>query len=141
MKRHFLIFQITLMTVLVCLLCGCYEAQERRYYSDTSNFMVDTATVDNIIYNDESQYIYLWLSDYDRAFSDPTLGLFGENANVVLRNGILDKLETGDEITFAAAPEYFGDGYVVPIVAITVDAEELLSFDEGYENLMETFMT
>ena len=58
---------------------------------------------------------------------------------MVLRNGILDKLETGDEITFVAAPEYFGDGYVVPIVAITVDGEELLSFDEGYENLMETY--
>lgn len=35
------------------------------------------------------------------------------------------------------APRYFGDGYVMPIVAISVDGEQLLDYEEGYANFME----
>ena len=40
-------------------------------------------------------------------------------------------------VSFMTAPRYFGDGYIMPIVEISVDGEELLSFEEGYENLLE----
>lgn len=42
-------------------------------------------------------------------------------------------------ITFVSAPEYFGDGYCMPIVALSVNGEELLTFDEGVENLIAQY--
>ena len=35
--------------------------------------------------------------------------------------------------------KYFGDGYSMPIVSISVNGEVLLSFDEGFENLMKLY--
>ena len=35
------------------------------------------------------------------------------------------------------APKCFGDGYVMPIVAVSVDGEVLLEFEEGFENFLE----
>ena len=55
----------------------------------------------------------------------------------VTENGIETKLNIGDKVTFVAAPKVFGDGYVLPIVSMTIDEEELLGFDEGYLNLLE----
>ncbi len=52
-------------------------------------------------------------------------------------HGIDEKLKIGNSIEFVTAPKYFGDGYVMPIVAISVDGEALLSFDEGFENFQD----
>lgn len=59
--------------------------------------------------------------------------------NILLKNGLLDKISVGKEIKYISAPRYFGDGYDFPIVALTIGDEELLSFDEGYKNLMDTY--
>ena len=56
---------------------------------------------------------------------------------IVLQRGILQKVQLGTTVSFMTAPHYFGDGYIMPIVEISVDGEELLSFEEGYENLLE----
>ena len=47
------------------------------------------------------------------------------------------EIQLGTTVSFMTAPRYFGDGYIMPIVEISVDGEELLSFEEGYENLLE----
>ena len=54
---------------------------------------------------------------------------------IVQNNGIEQKINVGDRVEFVSAPRYFGDGYVMPIVQISVDGEELLSFDTGFVNL------
>ena len=41
-----------------------------------------------------------------------------------------------DEVVFITAPRHFGDGYVMPIVAISINGESLLDFNDGYANLM-----
>ena len=57
----------------------------------------------------------------------------------MLERGVLEKIETGSEITYTSATRYFGNGYYMPMVALSVDGEELLSFDEGYKNLMKLY--
>ena len=70
-------------------------------------------------------------------FEDDCFVIAGANMDVVLANGIRRKLTMGDTITFVAAPKVFGDGYVIPIVSITIDDQELLGFEEGYQNLLK----
>ena len=84
------------------------------------------------------------LTDYILGFSElsPTMDdvsfkLVGANREIVLQRGILQKIQLGTTVSFMTAPRYFGDGYIMPSVEISVDGEELLSFEEGYENLLE----
>ena len=38
-----------------------------------------------------------------------------------------------------SAPQYFGNGYVMPIVEISVDGVEYLSFEEGHPYLFNEY--
>ena len=116
-----------------------YTLREEKYYSDTSNFITDKAVVDNIIYSDRDNSIILWLSEIDEIYQDCNFKINESNTTVVLDSGFREKVHIGDRITYISAPAYFGDGYIMPIVAISVDGIELLSFSEGYKNLMESY--
>ena len=48
-------------------------------------------------------------------------------------------IENGDSITVIIAPRYFGDGYLYPIAGLSKDGKQVISFDEGYLNLMEYY--
>lgn len=110
----------------------------RKYYYDKSNYLTAKGTVTYMKYNDEHDALYLSFSDdLSPQFDDISFKIIGKNLPVVKENGIDQKVVVGSQISFITAPKYFGDGYIMPIVAITVDGEELLSFDEGYENLLE----
>ena len=61
----------------------------------------------------------------------------GDNLPIAQQNGIDEKIEIGDQVSFITAPRYFGDGYVMPIVESSVNEEELLSFEAGFSNLLE----
>lgn len=131
---------LSLSIVLVLLLLtSCYGKQERAYYTDRSNYITDVAIVDNIIYKEDTEELYLWLSEIDDVYQDSTFKMQGENVSIVMSSGILEKVDIGSEITFVSAPEYFGDGYCMPIVGLSVNGEELLTFDEGIENLIAQY--
>ena len=71
------------------------------------------------------------------ASQDP--GTQGESFQNVIDNGGEEYLKLGTRVTFVSAPRYFGDGYDVPIVALSIDGKELLSFEEGHKNLMDSY--
>ena len=125
--------------IMVFGLTGCYERRERAYYSDVNNFITEEAVVDNIIYNEKDGYLVFWLSEIDEAYSAGDFILREENARLLVERGVLDKVAQGDVIVFTSAPRFFGDGYFMPIVSLSVAGEELLRFDEGYENLMQEY--
>ena len=132
-------FYIVIILKLLIASSACFRAREKEYYSNQNNYIEDTATIKNIIYVKEDNKIYLWLSNYNDAFQDSTFIIKGDSTNVVLQNQILSKLKIGDEIVYTSAPEYFGDGYCMPIVAISANGESLLDFNEGYKNLNELY--
>ena len=77
-------------------------------------------------------------SDISEGFSyTETFKIVGENLAVVKQNGIDEKLEIGKTMEFVTAPGGWGDGYVYPIVEISVDGETLLGFEEGFPNFLE----
>ena len=85
----------------------------------------------------ERDELVFGFSDLSPSMDDVGFKLVGANREIVLQRDILQKIQLGTMVSFMTAPHYFGDGYIMPIVEISVDGEELLSFEEGYENLLK----
>ncbi len=132
--KNFKITVLFLILLYIISMTACYSSEEIDYYSDKNNYISSTGIVDYIKYTDNS--LYIGFSELDYKFDDDNFKIVGENFLIVKNNDIEEKLEMGDTVTITTAPEYMGDGYVMPIVSITIDGEVLLEFDEGYENLM-----
>ena len=135
MRAKKIIKGILLMLCVILLLSGCYSHKKYKYYSDKANYISVTGTVSFI--NPADEGFYLGFNKMSTKLSDNAFKIVGKNLAIVETNGIMEKLQMGDEVTFITAPKYFGDGYVMPIVAITVDGETLLEFEEGYNNLLD----
>ena len=88
-------------------------------------------------YSENADALYLELSELTPAFDDTCFKFVGDNLLLVQKGGIDEKIKVGNRIEIITAPKYFGDGYVMPIVAISINGESLLNFDEGYENLLK----
>ena len=104
------------------------------YYEEKENYVTATGVVSYIHLDEDG--LYIGFSQMDYPFDDDTFKIVGENLKIVQQNGIQEKLKLGDTVTIVTAPKYFGDGYVMPIVAISIDGEALLNFEQGYENLL-----
>lgn len=133
-------FQILIIVCVVCaalLFPSCDSIDKGEYYSQKENYINATGTLEHIAYNDDCTVLYLSFSDLSASLDDMCFKIVGDNLQIVKENGIDEKLEVGDQVTFVTAPKYFGDGYVMPIVAISADEEELLKLEDGISNLMK----
>lgn len=133
-KKLYLLVALFLFSFL---LSSCsLTAKEKEYYAHKENYVTAVGTVTFIHYNEEKTALYLGFSDLSPRFSDNSFKIVGKNLQIVQGNGIDEKLKIGDSVDFITAPKYFGDGYVMPIVALSINGESLLDFDEGYTNLL-----
>ena len=121
---------------LSCCLLACASMQKIAYYSEINNYIEATGTITDISYNADSSVLYLSFSNLVPIFDDVCFKIVGDNLAIVQNNRIDQKLNVGDHLDFITAPQYFGDGYVMPIVALSVNGEELLPFDVGYINFI-----
>ena len=124
---------IAIMLLLLCL-AGC---QSEDYYADKSNYITAKGTVVHIQYTDDGEELYLGISELGPEFADVNFRIVGEGLSTARENGIDEKLRIGDEATIVCAPRYWGDGYVIPIAALTVGGETLLEFSEGFESIRQ----
>ena len=120
------------------MLSGC-KYHEKEYYANFDHFITEEAVVEKINYNEEDNYIVLILGEIDETYQDNNFIIRSDNADIVLENGLLHTLQIGDVITFTSAPQIFGDGYMMPIVSLSVEGKELLNINIGYQNLMNGF--
>ena len=137
MKRNSSLKSIMLITSICVLLCSCNSSGTIEYYSQKENYISVTGTVSSIKYNEEATALYIDFSELSPILDDTCFKIVGENLEIVKVNRIDDKLKIGEQITFVTAPKYFGDGYVMPIVAISISGENMLDFEEGYKNLID----
>lgn len=137
-KQALLKLFCTLLIVVIFIVslssCGLVKID---YYSNKENYIVVTGEVSRIRFDESSSRVYLNFSKLNTTLSASSFQIAGKNALIVMERGILDRIKKGDTIEFITAPRYFGNGYFMPIVSITVGDEELLSFEEGYENYLE----
>ena len=139
-QRRFKNYMFLLFIIIALVWCvGCSKMYEKKYYEDINNFITDEAIVDNIIYNEEENYIVLWLLEIDESYQCNDFIIEGNNTDLVIKNGIFDKIKMGDTITFTSAPRIFGNGDFLPVVEILIGEATILSFEEGYENLMKLY--
>ena len=136
MKRNSSL-KLIIITSICVLLCSCNSSGTIEYYSQKENYISVTGTVSSIKYNEEVTALYIDFSELSPVLDDTCFKIVGENLEIVKANRIDDKLKIGEQITFITAPKYFGDGYVMPIVAISISGENMLDFEEGYKNLID----
>lgn len=128
---------ITTTCVILMVLCSCNSSERIKYYSQTGNYISITGTVSSVKYSKDYKVLYIDLSESSPVLDDTCFKIVGENLTIVQTNGIDDKLKLGEQVTITTAPKYFGDGYVMPIVAISIGGEKLLDFNEGYNNFLD----
>lgn len=128
-------------TVVIVLLCNFVMVTActpyLKYYSERENYIDVTGTISHIKYSEDNESLYLAFSDMTPTLDDRNFKIIGKNLLIAQENGIDKKIQLGDKVNFITAPKYFGDGYVMPIVALSVNGEVLLEFEEGYNNLIE----
>lgn len=140
MKKRILVKSITIVIFLLCLLVfstSCTAQKMKDYYSQKSNYMNATGIVTHISYNEDRSALYLGFSELNPQFDDNSFKIVGDNLPIVQQNGIDQKIKIGDQVDFVTATRYFGDGYVMPIVEISVNGEKLLNFEDGFANLLK----
>lgn len=139
-KRILCLKWVALAISLLCLLVfstSCTARKMKDYYSQKSNYVNATGIVTHISYNENRSALYLGFSNLNPQFDDNSFKIVGDNLPIVQQNDIDEKIKIGDQVDFITAARYFGDGYVMPIVEISVNEEELLSFEDGFANLLK----
>ncbi len=135
MKRKGIIYIILFIYVMMV---GCNLKNEYiSYYSVKENYVEVEGSVYFLEYSENG--IYIGFQDMTYEFDDDCFKLVGKNMTAVVQAGVEKKLKLGDKVKFSTAPKYFGDGYVMPIVSLEIEGEELLSFEDGYVNLLEWY--
>ncbi len=145
--RSFLLRYAVLFLCIIIVLgpaASCtIDHRMQSYYAQRENYLTVTATVDHIRYNEAQTELNLGFADMeytpnsDVDFDDScTFLLAGENLRRVQSLGIDQRLQLGEEVTFIAAPEFFYNGYAIPIAGFAMEGETLLEFEEGLENLL-----
>lgn len=126
------------LIIILSLLCsGCsYNQRKFSYYSNKDNYITVSGTVEYINYFEES--IIIAFSNLSESFDDDHFKIIGQNYELVTKRGIEDHLAVHITVTFTTAPRYFGDGYIMPIVAIWIDDTMFLEFEEGYANFLQS---
>ena len=131
---------LLLLVVTVSILTGCFfRVKEKVYYSNEENYVSATGTVIHLSYNEKGDRLMIGLSDLSEKFEGSSFFVGGKNLQILLDENALELIHIGDTLSFTAAPRIFGDGYSVPIVALTVKGQEVLNFETGWKNLMQEY--
>ena len=125
-----------IVVIIVASLSSCYNLEAKKYYSEKSNYITVSGKVSHISYNKEQTVLYIGFAEMSEEFDDNCFKIIEDNLKIGKNNGIDDVLCLGKRVEFVTAPRYFGDGYVMPIVALSIDGKCYLKFDDGYNNLM-----
>ena len=137
MKRKVMYLYIAIIVSVAFLtLVSCDTKEMIEYYAEKSNYVSITGTVSYVKLSEDSSALYLAFDDMSRQLSDNCFKVIGDNL-IILQDSLGDEtIQPGDQLEFITAPRYFGDGYVMPIVSIQKDGTELLSFEDGVNNLL-----
>lgn len=114
-----------------------FTIQEAVHYMNMNNFKTKEIKVQDIDYYGNDRIIFeLPGLDEDELPSEYCFQITGKSVDILIGNGIRKKVSEGTIIECTYAQIYLGGGYPRPIVGVSVEGEELLSFKQGYTYLM-----
>ena len=135
-----IIFVIMLFAIIGLLLLLSLQfsiKEEYNYYKNVNNYVYASGQLDNYRFYEDS--LYISINDLNYEFSRNKFRLEGENVNLLKQRGFEQYMTPKVNIEIATAPRYFGNGYKMQIVALSIDGYTLLEFEEGYDNLMDWY--
>ena len=132
------ILVVIIVVLFVLILMNAWKENHIWDYYHTEGCFLSSTGVVTYIYHDEiDEEIYLSLSDIDPRFHYRGFRIVGKNYKIVMENGLLDNLSVGDSVEFVGSPRVFWDGYVLPMIEISVNGEQFLEAEQGYGNFIE----
>ena len=133
MKKAFVVLLV--FSLVYC--SGCYYNRSKdSYYINKDNYITVSGKINYLNYAESG--LYIAFTDLSEALDDSQFKIIGENYELILERGAKEHLTIGMIATFITAPKCFGDGYVMPIVSLSVDGVVFLEFEEGYNNFLKT---
>lgn len=127
---------VIIISLAFLMLVSCDRKEMIEYYAEKDNYVTITGTVSHVKLSEDSSALYLAFDDMSKQLSDNNFKVIGDNL-IIVQDRLGDgTIQPGDKLVFITAPRYFGDGYVMPIVSIKKDGVELLSFEDGVNNLL-----
>ena len=120
--------------VLIGTSCGISNKMVD-YYLNRNNYIEVSGTITHIVFNEEKETLYLGFSELSKKLDDTSFKIVGDSYSIVVT--YKETIQIGKVATFVTAPKYFGDGYVMPIVSLTIDDNEILSYETGFSNFID----
>lgn len=125
------------LILMVFMISGCKNSEMQEYYSVQDNYVSAEGIVSHIAFSEDNQEMYIEFSNLIPAFDDTCFKIVGKNLDIIRMQDIDTEIQLGDKLEFMTAPHYFGDGYVMPIVSLTIDGNMVLEFEEGVSNFLD----
>ncbi len=134
-RNKILLFLIICLLVLATTSCANTNTEKIKYYSNEQNYIEITGTIDHVVFDDEQKVLYLGFSSLSQKTDDDCFKVVGDAYSIVMANK--EYIQIGVTATFVTAPKYYGDGYVMPIVSLSVDGRNILAYEDGFSSLLE----
>ena len=135
--KHLNKIVLCVLTVsLVFSLCACARNSMLTYYRDEQNYSDFSGELTFINFTSDDA-LYLGFDQITPKTSDTSFKLVGKNFEIANEYDLKELLVIGKTVQFVTAPEYFGDGYVMPIVGLTVDGTVILDKETGIKNWID----
>ena len=130
----------TLLFIMLCLLilvtasCSNRNKEKIDYYSSDENYIEVTGVIDHIEFDDEHEILYLGFTDLSQKLDDNCFKVVGDAYSIMV--AYKEHIQIGKTATFVTAPKYYGDGYVMPIVSLSLDDQNILEYEIGFSSLI-----
>jgi len=136
MKHCNKILPLTLcLFVLVASSCVTTNNKKMNYYSNEKNYVEVTGTINHIVFDEKQEILYLGFSNLSKKLDDDCFKIVGDSYSLVVASK--ESIQIGKTATFVTAPKYFGDGYVMPIVSLTIDDNVILQYEIGFSDYLD----
>lgn len=136
-RNKMLLFLMICLLVLATTSCANTNKEKINYYSNEQNYIKITGTIDHVVFDDEQNALYLGFSSLSQKTDDDCFKVVGDAYYIVVANK--EYIQIGATATFVTAPKYYGDGYVMPIVSLSVDGRNVLEYEDGFSSLLDWF--
>lgn len=123
------------LLVFTATSCTYTNNEKINYYSNEKNYIEITGIIEHIVFDDEHETLYLGFSNLSHKTDDNCFKVVGEAYSIMVT--YKDHIHIGKTATFVTAPKYYGDGYVMPIVALSVDGLNILEYETGFSSLLD----
>lgn len=129
-----LLFIVLCLLILVTTSCSNRNKEKIDYYSGDENYIEVTGVIDHVEFDDEHEILYLGFTDLSQKLDDNCFKVVGDAYSIMIT--YKEHIQIGKTATFVTAPKYYGDGYVMPIVSLSIDDQDILEYEIGFSSLI-----